>query len=700
MQEPAPEDPPSRRARGATGSAGFLAGVLGAAVALAFGELVDGVSDTIPSLVIAVGEVVIDYTPGDVVAFSIANIGDWQKTALTVGIVVTSLALCGQLGRRASFGGRTEAVAGYALLGIVGGWAAARNPLSPAAASWLVALAAALLGAAVTLFLARRAALWRGSADRADGFGADGQHESAGTRRSFFGFAAGAAVTALSLVGLGRSLRGPSAAEEARQTYTLPSRSPDPAAGVDPAVGLPKGIDIPEGIDITGEVAADAPDTQAAMSATPPGEPATTTTKPREQPASTTTNTTTTSQPPQEPAATTTSQPPQEPAATTTSQPPQEPAATTTSQPPQEPAATTTSQPPQEPAATTTSQPPQEPAATTTSEPPEQPAATTTAQPRGQSPRYPQVAHLDTLDDEVPDISRYVTPISPTSEFYRIDTALAVPQVDPETWRLRVTGLVDNPYELTYEDIRAMRLTDHVITLACVSNQVGGRLVGNAIWTGVPLYDLLQRAGVRSGAQQIVGRSVDDFTAGFPTASAYDGRSAILAIGMNNEPLPIRHGFPARIVVAGLYGYVSAVKWLEEIRLTTWDGFDGHWVPRGWSKQGPIKTQSRIDRPREGARVESGKTIPVAGIAWAPTRGIERVEVRIGDEGWTPCRLGQAAGDESWVQWTRDWTPSDRGLKQIQVRATDGSGSTQSSKIVRPRPNGAEGWHTIRVRVS
>ena len=309
------------------------------------------------------------------------------------------------------------------------------------------------------------------------------------------------------------------------------------------------------------------------------------------------------------------------------------------------------------------------------------------------------MAHLDTLDDEVPDISPYVTPISPTNRFYRIDTALTVPQVDPESWRLRITGLVDNPYELTYQDIRAMRLADYVITLSCVSNQVGGGLVGNAIWTGVPLYELLQRAGVQRGAQQIVGRSVDDFTAGFPTTLAYDGRNAILAIGMNNEPLPTRHGFPARIVVAGLYGYVSAVKWLEEIHLTTWDGFDGYWVPRGWSKQGPMKTQSRIDLPKDGSRVNSGETIPVAGIAWAPTRGIERVEVKIGNGDWTPCRLGEAAGNESWVQWHRDWTPSGGGRQQIQVRATDGSGYTQSGKTVRPRPNGAEGWHTISVNV-
>ena len=310
-----------------------------------------------------------------------------------------------------------------------------------------------------------------------------------------------------------------------------------------------------------------------------------------------------------------------------------------------------------------------------------------------------QLDRIDTLDDEVPGISPFITPISPKDEFYRIDTALTVPQVDPDNWRLRITGLVDNPYELTYHDIRAMRLSDYVITLSCVSNRVGGNLVDNAVWTGVPLNVLLQRAGVQRGAQQIVGRSVDDFTAGFPTTAAYDGRNAILAIGMNNEPLPTRHGFPARIVVAGLYGYVSAVKWLEEIHLTTWDGFDGYWVPRGWSKRGPIKTQSRIDVPGMNADLKIGQTTSVAGIAWAPTRGIRRVEVKIGRENWEPCRLGEAVGDESWVQWHREWTPATAGHHDIQVRATDGTGTTQGSYRIPSKPNGAEGHHTITVNV-
>ena len=307
------------------------------------------------------------------------------------------------------------------------------------------------------------------------------------------------------------------------------------------------------------------------------------------------------------------------------------------------------------------------------------------------------MARIDTLDDDVPGISPYITPITPRDDFYRIDTALSIPQVDPSRWSLRFTGMVDRPFTLDFDDILAMDLSDHVITLACVSNPVGGPLVDNAVWTGIPLAHLLERAGAQRRANQVVGRSVDDFTAGFPTGVVHDGRNAILAIGMNNELLPAAHGFPARLVVAGLYGYVSAVKWIDEIRLTTWDAFDGYWVPRGWSKRGPMKTQSRIDIPKHNASLTAGEKTSIAGIAWAPTRGITRVETKVGHEDWVECRLGQALGDESWVQWHREWTPT-RGRHRIRVRATDGKGVVQSSLDIPTRPNGAEGWHTIAVR--
>ena len=733
--------------------AGWLAGAAGAAVALGFGELIEGISDTIPSLVIAVGEVVTDYTPGEIVAFSIANLGASQKTVLTVGIVVLSLAICGLFGRLAARGRGVAAVAGFAVFGLIGGWTAARNPLSPALASWLVALAAAVLGAATTRFLVSRASAVRRAAEAARDADAqeevtdDGPRQRVGTRRSFFAYAVGAGVAALSLVGIGRGLRGESAAEKAREIYTLPPRTPDPAAGAtaadtNVAIEVPEGIEIevPEGIAIEEEVVIEAPEgieipeetanevpaeeagsstqatstpsseqtatTSAAEPSVDDSEPelTPTTTQPPEQPTPTTTQPpeqptpTTTTQPPEQPTPTTTQQAAEQPTPTTTQQAAEQPTPTTTQQAAEQPTPTTTQQAAEQPTPTTTQQAAEQPTPTTTQQAAEQPTPTTTQPPKHLSVQE-QVDRIDTLDDEVPGLSPYITPITPQDEFYRVDTALSVPQVDPASWRLSITGMVDNPYVLTYEDIRAMRLSDYVITLSCVSNPVGGNLVGNAVWTGVPLNVLLQHAGVQRGAQQIVGRSVDDFTAGFPTTAAYDGRNAILAIGMNNDPLPTRHGFPARIVVAGLYGYVSAVKWLKEIRLTTWDAFDGYWVPRGWSKRGPIKTQSRIDVPRSNADLKIGQTTSVAGIAWAPTRGIRRVEIKIGREDWAPCRLGQALGDESWVQWHREWTPSTPGNYQIQVRATDGTGTTQGGYSVSAFPNGAEGYHTIRARV-
>jgi hypothetical protein len=222
-------------------------------------------------------------------------------------------------------------------------------------------------------------------------------------------------------------------------------------------------------------------------------------------------------------------------------------------------------------------------------------------------------------------------------------------------------------------------------------------LVGNARWQGVPLRTLLDRAGVRPEGTQVVGVSVDDFTAGFPTEAAYDGRVALVATGMNGEPLPVRHGFPARLVVSGLYGYVSATKWLRELRVATWEDVDGYWIPRGWAKEAPIKTQSRIDVPRAGAGLRAGR-VPVAGVAWAPTRGIARVEVQVDEGPWMPARLGNVVSDDTWVQWVLDWE-AEPGEHRLRVRATDGTGVTQTEQVAPPDPDGATGWHTRRVNV-
>jgi DMSO/TMAO reductase YedYZ molybdopterin-dependent catalytic subunit len=288
--------------------------------------------------------------------------------------------------------------------------------------------------------------------------------------------------------------------------------------------------------------------------------------------------------------------------------------------------------------------------------------------------------------------------VTPNERFYRIDTALVVPRVDVDSWRLQVTGMVDRPLELTFDELAAMGTEEHWTTLCCVSNEVGGGLIGNALWSGVPLRRVLERAGTDAAASQIVGRSVDGFTAGFPTSAAYDGRAALLAVAMNGEPLPVEHGFPVRLVVPGLYGYVSATKWLSQLELTTLDAFDGYWIPRGWSKRGPIKTQSRIDVPATGARVAAGRT-PVAGVAWAQASGgVRAVEVQIDEQPWAEARLGTALNDDTWRQWVYEWE-APPGHHVVRVRATDNEGTTQTGRRRPVAPDGATGWHEIRVEV-
>ena len=277
----------------------------------------------------------------------------------------------------------------------------------------------------------------------------------------------------------------------------------------------------------------------------------------------------------------------------------------------------------------------------------------------------------------------------PNNEFYRIDTALIVPQVDPADWSLEVTGRVDRPFSLTYEELLALPHIEADVTLSCVSNEIGGHLVGNARWQGVLLSTLLERARVQRGATQVLGRSVDGFTAGFPTEVALDGRNAMVAVAMNGEPLPASHGFPARIVVPGLYGYVSATKWLAEIELTSFAEVDGYWIPRGWAKEGPIKTQSRFDVATRDV---------LAGVAWAPTRGIERVEVRVDGGPWQEATLAPAIGDDCWRQWFLPWD-AQSGSYVLSVRATDGTGETQTEERTDVAPNGASGHHTVRVDV-
>ena len=293
---------------------------------------------------------------------------------------------------------------------------------------------------------------------------------------------------------------------------------------------------------------------------------------------------------------------------------------------------------------------------------------------------------------------RDTTPfVTPNDEFYRIDTALSFPRIDPASWSLRIGGMVDNPVTFSYADLQALPQVEHMVTLCCVSNEVGGEYIGNAVWQGVSLRAVLESAGIQNGAEQLFSTSVDGWTCGFPVELALDGRDALIAIGMNGEALPLAHGFPARLVVPGVYGYVSATKWIESIDITTWDAAEGYWVPRGWSRLGPVKTQSRIDVPRKGQQVPVGPA-KIAGVAWAQHRGIEAVEVRVDDGPWMGATLGEVTTDDSWCQWVVDWDAT-AGKHVVQVRATDKTGEVQTEDVTPVAPDGATGYHTRRVTV-
>jgi len=293
-----------------------------------------------------------------------------------------------------------------------------------------------------------------------------------------------------------------------------------------------------------------------------------------------------------------------------------------------------------------------------------------------------------------------LTPIVvPNTEFYRIDTALLTPNLDRDTWKLRIHGMVDREVTLTYAQLLELPIIEQYVTIACVSNRVGGDLVGNARWTGVRLRDVLDLAGVKPGATQMVGRSADGWTAGTPTAWVMDpDREPMIAIGMNGAPLPPEHGFPARVIVPGLFGYVSATKWVTELEFTTLEAFDAYWVPLGWAKEAPILTQSRIDVPAGGASVRLGPTT-IAGVAWAPDRGVAKVEVSIDGGDWHETTLSVPISNATWVQWEYAWTATP-GKHVVRVRATDRTGETQTETPTRPDPNGARGWHQVSFTVA
>ncbi|CAN5146076.1 molybdopterin-dependent oxidoreductase [soil metagenome] len=288
--------------------------------------------------------------------------------------------------------------------------------------------------------------------------------------------------------------------------------------------------------------------------------------------------------------------------------------------------------------------------------------------------------------------------ITPAADFYRIDTALQVPQLDPDAWRLKIVGMVANEVEISFAELLALPLVENATTLTCVSNEVGGDLIGNAMWLGYPIRDLLARASPAAGADMVLSRSSDGFTAGTPLEVLQDvNRQSLLAVGMNGAPLPVEHGFPVRMVVPGLYGYVSATKWVVELKVTTFAEDMGYWTPRGWAALGPIKTASRIDTPRSNAGLAAG-TIAIAGVAWAQHTGIEKVEVQIDSGPWQEATLADAISVDTWRQWLLPWS-APAGDHVISVRATDASGYTQTSDVAPPAPDGSSGYHTIRVTV-
>lgn len=288
--------------------------------------------------------------------------------------------------------------------------------------------------------------------------------------------------------------------------------------------------------------------------------------------------------------------------------------------------------------------------------------------------------------------------VTPNEEFYRIDTALSVPQLSREEWRLRIRGMVDNEVEFTFADLDRFELVEKVVTLTCVSNPVGGDLISNAKWTGYRVRDLLAQAGVQADADMVMSTSIDGFTAGTPTEALTDTRDSLLAIAMNDAPLPTDHGYPARLVVPGLYGYVSATKWVVDLELTRFDRAQAYWTRLGWAPRGPIKTQSRIDVPRSGQDVPRGP-VTFGGVSWAQNRGVRNVEISIDGGDWQPADLGEQYSGDTWRLWSYRWNAGTAGPHEIRVRATDGTGAVQTSDLADVVPDGATGWHTVSFAV-
>jgi DMSO/TMAO reductase YedYZ molybdopterin-dependent catalytic subunit len=294
----------------------------------------------------------------------------------------------------------------------------------------------------------------------------------------------------------------------------------------------------------------------------------------------------------------------------------------------------------------------------------------------------------------IPGLSPFITA---NPGFYRVDTAIVIPQVSPDSWQLRIHGMVERELTITFDQLIKRPLIEDYITLCCVSNPVAGPYIGNALWLGTSLASVLRQAGIKAGADQLMCTSVDGFTSGTPVQTVMDGRDALLAVAMNGQALPVEHGFPVRMVVPGLYGYVSATKWVTDINVTTFAGNYAYWAQRGWTQQAPIKTESRIDVPSGNGPVSAGP-VTVAGVAWAQHKGIDAVEVRVDGGPWRQARLAAVPGIDTWRQWAWDWNATS-GTHVLEARATDATGYTQTGAQQPPEPNGATGYPSVQVTV-
>ena len=619
--------------------AGLVAIALGLAVAELAARLVDGAS-----LVVAIGNIVIDNSPEAMSKWAIDTFGTKDKPVLIAGITVITLGIGTGAGVLSLYF-RPAGMAVFAILAVVGGLAAADDALTSSLDAGITAAAAGIVAMATLPGLLMTAPGARATADDSDDD--DGGDAAASPeRRRFLYLTSGglvAAAVAVPLVrrfidtGVDVDAQRASIADRLRSSSRVRDAAATATATATPAAATPTATPQATATAAATPSAEDADDmtidetesdTEPTPEGTPPGEEANMTSDGEEAEAT----------------------------------------------------------PEQTPEATAEATP------ESTPEPTPEPTPDPTPEPR-----------------PGPETVRGISPlVTPNDRFYKIDTELRVPRIDSSDWSLKIKGMVDRDLEFSFDDLLDRSLQEESVTLACVSNDVGGNLVGNAYWLGVPLPTLLEEAGVQAGATQVVGRTLGGrFTVGFPTDVALDGRKSMVVIGMNGEPLPAKHGFPARLIIPGLYGYVSATKWLEEIELAEWDSFDAYWVgSRGWSKEGPIKLQSRIDVPDANDTLQTGN-VRIAGVAWGGLRGVSGVQVRprrrsgdghSSDNQWLDGILSEELSDSSWRQWVVDW-PATAGSFDLEVRAIDRSGMVQTAEEQGKKPDGATGHHIIRVNV-